>query len=53
MSIVVTKYVKDMRTYSSTSTFQRTINVSSVKTQRVVWIMMVIEEGSTKTSWLR
>jgi hypothetical protein len=33
---------------SSTSTLQRIINTSSLKTQRVVWIMMVIEEGSTK-----
>jgi hypothetical protein len=33
---------------SSTSTLQRIINVSALKTQRVVWIMMVIEKGSTK-----
>jgi hypothetical protein len=48
MSIIDTKYVEDMRTYSSTSIFQRTINVCSLKTQRVVWMMMGIEEWSTR-----
>jgi hypothetical protein len=28
------------------------INVSSLKTQSVVWIMVVIEEGSTR-AWMR
>jgi hypothetical protein len=37
---------------SSTSTLQRIINVSSLKTQRVVWIMTVIKEGSTR-AWPR
>jgi hypothetical protein len=52
MSTVVTKYVEYMRTYCSRSLFQRDINVCSLKAQRVVWIMMVIEEGSTRT-WPR
>jgi hypothetical protein len=52
MSIVVTKYIQDMKTYSSTSTFQRIINMSSLKTHRVVWIMIVIKEGPTR-AWLR
>jgi Zn-finger protein len=34
----------------STSILQRIINLSSLKTQRVVWIMMVIEKGSTRLS---
>jgi hypothetical protein len=47
MSIGVIKYIQGMKTHSSTSTLQGIINVSSLKTQRVLWIMMVIEEGST------
>jgi hypothetical protein len=48
MSIVVIKYTQDMKMYSSTTTLQRIVNISSLKTQRVVKIMMVIEEGSIK-----
>jgi hypothetical protein len=48
MSIIVTKYTQDTRTYSSTSTLQRTTNVCVLKTKIIVWIMVVIEEGLTR-----
>jgi hypothetical protein len=52
MSTVVMKHIQDMKTYLSTSTLQRIINLCSLKTQKVVWIMMVIEEWSTR-AWSR
>jgi hypothetical protein len=46
------KIYLDIKTYLSTSILQRIINVSLLKTQRGMRIMMVIEEGSART-WLR
>jgi hypothetical protein len=39
---------KDKKNFKEENEFIIIINVSSLKTQIVVWIMIVIDEGSTK-----
>jgi hypothetical protein len=39
---------KDKESFREENELIIIINVSSLKTQSVVWIMMVIEEGSTR-----
>jgi hypothetical protein len=48
LCIVVIKHIQDMEMYSSTSILERIIKVGSLKIQRVMCIMMVIEEGPTR-----
>jgi hypothetical protein len=46
--IVHLEYRKDKKNFKEENELIIIINVSSLKTQSVVWIMMVIEEGSIR-----